>query len=167
MKTISLFLTGMMAIATLGFVSCSSSNVMSKSERAQAVKKQIEDRQYTIEVNRMIPMNGRARELTPTYSLSINGDTINSHLPYFGTAYSIPYGGGQGLIFKAPITVYSENFDAKGTADISIRTRSEDDNYVYRIQVFENGSTTIHVTPNNRQAITFYGSIELKKEKEQ
>jgi len=112
-------------------------------------------------------MNGRSRELTSTYSLSINGDTINSHLPYFGTAYSVPYGGGQGLIFKAPIMVYSENFDAKGTADISIRTRSEDDNYVYRIQIFENGSTTIHVTPNNRQAITFYGNMELKKAKEQ
>jgi hypothetical protein len=161
MKTIRLFLTGMMAIATLGLVSCSSPNAVAKNERAQAVKKQIEDRHYTIKVNRMLPMSGRARELTTTYSLTINGDTINSHLPYFGTAYSVPYGGGQGLVFEAPITVYSMNFDAKGAANISIQTRSEDDSYTYRIQIFDNGSTTIYVTPSNRQAITFYGNVEL------
>jgi hypothetical protein len=161
MKTLRLFLTGMMAIATLGLVFCSSPNTVAKNERAQAVKKQIEDRHYKIQVNRMLPMSGRARELTTTYSLTIKGDTINSHLPYFGTAYSIPYGGGQGLVFEAPVTAYSMNFDAKGTADISIQTRSEDDNYTYRLQIFENGSTTIHVTPNNRQAITFYGNVDL------
>ena len=161
MKAFNLLAVMMMAV-TLGFISsCASSNAVLKSERAQAVKKQIESRQYTIEVNRVIPMGGRARELTPTYALSIKGDTINSYLPYFGVAYSVPYGGGQGLIFEASITDYSVNFDAKGTADISIRTRSKEDNYVYQIKIFENGNTTIHVTPNNRQAISYYGNVKL------
>ena len=160
MKTIRLFLTGMMmAITTWGFVSCSSSGAVAKSEQTQAIKKQIEDRHYTIDVIRATPMNESSRELTSTYSLTVNRDTIISHLPYFGQAYNIPYGGGQGLIFKAPITVYSESFDAKGTATISIRTRSEDDDYHYQIQISDNGSTSIHVTPNNRQAISFYGKV--------
>jgi len=167
MKANRFFLTVMMMVLTLGFVSsCASSksNAVSKSERAQAVKKQIEDRQYTIEVNRALPMGGRARELTPTYALSIKGDTINSYLPYFGVAYSVPYGGGQGLIFEAPITDYTVIFDAKGTANITVRTRSKEDNFVYQIKIFENGSTTIHVTPTNRQAITYHGNFTLKKE---
>jgi len=160
MKAFSLFAV-MMMVVTLGFTSCASSNAVSKRERAQAVKKQLDDRQYTIEVNRALPMGGRARELNPTYSLSIKGDTINSYLPYFGVAYNVPYGGGQGLVFKASITDYTVNFDAKGSADITIRTRSEEDHYVYQIKIFEHGSTTIHVTPNNRQAITFHGNVTL------
>jgi hypothetical protein len=163
MKTARFFWIAIMAIGTMGFVSCASSNAVTKSEKALAVKKQIEDRRYTINVNRMIPMSGRSRELTSPYSLTVKGDTINSHLPYFGTGYSVPYGGGQGLVFEAPIINYTMIFNTKGTADISIRTRSEDDNYVYRFQIFENGSTTIHVTPNNRQAITFYGTVEIPK----
>ena len=160
MKTIRLFSSGMMAVVALGCIfSCRSSDLALRNERAQAIKKQIEERHYTINVNRVLPMNGRSRELTASYSLTISGDTIKSHLPYFGQAYSIPYGGGQGLIFDAPITVYSENFDAKGTANISIQTRSEDDNYIYQVQIFNNGSTTIHVTPNNRQAISFHGNM--------
>jgi len=161
MKTIRLFLAGMIAIAIAGCLSsCKSSNPATKNEQAQAIHQKIEDRHYRIEVTRMLPMNGSARELTPSYSLTIQGDTLTSHLPYFGQAYSIPYGGGQGLIFTAPLTVYSQHFDTKGTAVISLQTRSEDDSYTYRIQIFDNGSTTIHVTPNNRQAISFYGTVE-------
>ena len=160
MKAFSL-LAVMMMVVTLGFASCASSNAVSKRERAQAVKKQIEDRQYTIEVNRALPMGGRARELTPTYALSIKGDTINSYLPYFGVAYSVPYGGGEGLIFEATITDYTVNFDAKGTANITVRTRSKEDSFVYQINIFENGSTTIYVTPTNRQAITYHGNVKL------
>jgi len=164
MKKNLLFLAGLMTVVTLGVVSCFSSKSVLNNELAQAVKKQIDDRHFTIEVTRMLPMNGRSSELTSLYSLTVNSDMIDSHLPYFGTAYSVPYGGGQGLTFKAPITVYTESFDSKGTADISIQTRSEDDNYLYRIQIFTNGSATIHVTPNNRQAITFYGNLKMKEE---
>ena len=161
MKTFRLFLAAVLAVVILGCISsCKSPNTVAMNERAQAIKKQIEDRHFTIRVNRMLPMNGRSQELTSPYSLTIQGDTLISYLPYFGQAYSIPYGGGQGLVFTAPITVYSENFEMKGTADISIRTRSEDDNYIYSIQIFKNGSTTIHVTPNKRQAISFYRTVK-------
>jgi len=164
MKKNLLFLAGLMTVVAVGFVSCMSSNAVSKNELSQIVRKQIDDRHFTIEVTRMLPMNGRSSELTSLYSLTVNSDSIDSYLPYFGTAYSIPYGGGQGLTFKAPITDYTENFDSKGTADISIQTRSEDDNYHYRIQIFKNGSASILVTPVNRQAISFYGNLKMKEE---
>jgi len=164
MKKNLIFLAGLMTVVTLGITSCFSSNAVSKNELSQAVKKQIEERNFTIEVTRMLPMNGRSSELTSLYSLTVNNDAIDSHLPYSGTGYSVPYGGGQGLTFKAPITVYTEKFDSKGTADISFQTRSEDDNYHYRIQIFTNGSSSIHVTPNNRQAISFYGNLKMKEE---
>ena len=161
MKTIQVFLTMLIMSAMIGLVSCSSSGSLAKRELTQAIKKQIDDQHYTIKVTRVIPMNGMSRELIPSYSLTIKGDTINSHLPYFGQAYSnIPYGGGQGLIFEAPIMGYSLKYNAKGTANINISTRSEDDTYKYQVQVFENGATSILVTSNNRQTINYLGRIE-------
>jgi len=161
MKAIRLFLTVILAVFIVGNLSsCKSSNPVAKNDRALAIKEKIEDRHYKIEVTRMLPMNGIARELTPSYSLTVQNDTLISYLPYFGQAYSIPYGGGQGLIFTAPITVYSLSFDTKRTATISLQTHSEDDSFTYRLQIFDNGSTTIHVTPNNRQVISFYGTVE-------
>jgi hypothetical protein len=164
MKTNQLLLTGAMIVLTaMGQMSCSSSKTASQSERAQTVKQQIESRHYMVAVNRMTPLSGPSRQLTSSYSLTIKGDTVISYLPYFGQAYSVPYGGGKGLNFEAHITVYTLSFDAKGTALISFQTRSEDDTYLYRIQIFNNGSSSIHVTPNNRQIIHFYGNLEQKE----
>jgi hypothetical protein len=140
--------------------SCSSSRATAKSEQAQAVKQQIESRHYRISVSRMLPMKGPSQHLTSNYSLTVQGDTVISYLPYFGQAYSVPYGGGQGLNFESDITVYSLSFDAKGTAQISFQTRSENDVLLYWIEVFTNGSSSIRVTSNNRQAISFYGTLE-------
>lgn len=163
MKTIQNIFAGLLICIFIGFVSCSSSKVMSKNEQAKIVKERVENKHYTIDVNRMIPMNGQSRQLTSSYSLTIKGDTVVSHLPYFGQAYSVPYGGGKGLIFDAPITVYTQSFDEKGTAKISFQTRSEDDVYRFNVQIFSNGSSSIQVTPNNRQSISFYGDLNMGK----
>ncbi|MDR0795807.1 MAG: DUF4251 domain-containing protein [Tannerella sp.] len=160
MKTIQLFLTAVIAMVMLGFASCSTTNAVAKSEMAQTIKTQIEERHYKIEVARMFPMSGGARSLTSSYSLAINGDSIQSHLPYFGKAYSIPYGGGQGLVFEAPATDYTLNFNPKGTAEIKLLARSQDDTFRYHILISEDGNASIQVTSNNRQPIGYSGKME-------
>jgi len=144
--------------------SCSSPNAIANSEQAQIIKERIDHRKYTINVDRMLPMSGQSRQLTSNYSLTIKSDTVLSHLPYFGQAYSVPYGGGKGLIFEAPITVYTLSYDRKGMANISFQTRSEDDVYRFNVQIFNNGSSTIQITPNNRQSISFYGDLDTTTE---
>ncbi|MDR1337148.1 MAG: DUF4251 domain-containing protein, partial [Tannerella sp.] len=115
---------------------------------------------YRISVNRMLPVKGPSQYLTSGYSLTVRGDTVISYLPYFGRAYSLPYGGGKGLNFESTLTVYSLSFDAKGTARISFQTRSENETLLYLIEVFSNGSSVIRVTSNNRQSVSFYGTLE-------
>ncbi|MDR2233821.1 MAG: DUF4251 domain-containing protein [Tannerella sp.] len=162
MKTVKCLFTGILLMGVMGWISCSSTNAASKSEIAQSVKSQVEARDFKIEVNRMIPMSGRSRDLTPPYALTIKGDSIHSWLPYMGQGYNLPYGGGQGLTFDATITDYSQSYDSKGTANIELRTRSNDDTYIYRIQIFDNGTSSIYVTPNHRQSISYLGKLEIK-----
>ncbi|MDR1102736.1 MAG: DUF4251 domain-containing protein [Tannerella sp.] len=161
MKTVSLFWIGtMLVLAATLQTSCSSSRTAVNSEQAQAVKQQIESRRYRISVNRMLPMKGPSQYLTSSYSLTVRGDTVISYLPYFGQAYSLPYGGGKGLNFESTVTVYSLSFDAKGTARISFQTRSENETFLYLIEIFVNGSSSIRVTSSNRQSVSFYGALE-------
>jgi hypothetical protein len=160
MKRIHLFLAGaIIGLVAAGQMSCSPSKAAARSERAETVKQQLESRRYTIDVDRMLPMQGPSQHLTTNYSLTLKGDTVISYLPYFGRAYSVPYGGGKGLNFEATVSDYSLVFDAKDVAKISFRTRSDDDFYLYEVQVFNNGKATVRVTSNNRQGITFYGQL--------
>ena len=113
-----------------------------KEQKANEVKELIDSKRFTVDVDRAIPMGGRSVNLTSPYSLEMRGDSVISYLPYFGRAYSAPYGGGDGLRFEGSIT---------------------DDTFAFSVQVFSNGSATINVTPVNKQNITFYGELALEK----
>ena len=157
-----LFLIGI--VLTIGGQSLYSQNKKERKEqKAKDIKEMIESGRFTIDVDRALPMGGRTVNLTTPYSLEMRGDSAISYLPYFGRAYSLPYGGGDGMRFEESITDYQCSFNKKGTAQIQFRTRSDDDTFAFSVQVFSNGSATINVTPVNKQNITFYGELAPKK----
>ena len=129
-----------------------------EEQKAKEIKEMIENGRFTIEVDRALPMGGRTVHLTTPYSLEMRGDSAISYLPYFGRAYSLPYGGGDGMRFEESIT------DKKGTARIKFVARTKEDTFRFDVQVFSNGSAIISVTPTNRQNITYQGELAPKKE---
>jgi len=160
MKHIKPFLAGIISLTVMIQISCSSSRTAVDEEKVAQVKEQIESRNYRISVDYMFPTRGASRSLTSIYSLTVRGDTLISYLPYFGIAYNIPYGGGNGLNFIAPLFDYSLSFNSKGTASISFRARSEGDVFLYNIEIFNNRRANIRVISNNRQGISFSGRLE-------
>lgn len=136
-----------------------------KEQKKEAVKKLIESENYKIDVNTAMPMRGRSIPLTSSHSLEIRNDSVISYLPYYGRAYSIPYGGGDGLNFKAVLKEYSMEMDKKGNAVIEFIARNPEDRYEYRVKVFPNGSASIDVNMQNRQSISFQGELYIKEEK--
>lgn len=136
-----------------------------KELKKQMVKELIASENYKINVNRALPMSGRSISLTSPYSLEVKNDSIFSYLPYFGKAYSIPYGGGEGLIFKALIEKYAMNIDKKGNVKIKISTRTMEDKHDFSISIFDNGAASINVTMQNRQSISFNGELETELSK--
>lgn len=135
-----------------------------KEQKAKEIKEMIENGRFTIEVDRALPMGGRTVHLTTPYFLEMRGDSAISYLPYFGRAYSLPYGGGDGMRFEESITDYQSTFDKKGTARIKFVARTKEDTFRFDMQVFSNGSAIISVTPTNRQNITYQGELAPKKE---
>lgn len=135
-----------------------------KEQKKEAVKKLIASENYKIDVQTALPMRGRSIPLTSPYSLEIRNDSVISYLPYFGRAYSIPYGGGDGLNFRAPLKEYSMEMDKKGNAVIKFIARNPEDRFEFRAKVYSNGSTSIDVNMQNRQSISFQGELDMKDE---
>lgn len=135
-----------------------------KAQREKEVKEWIDGKHFTIEVDRALPLRGRMVHLTSSYSLELRGDSVLSYLPYFGRAYHVPYGGGNGMRFEEPITDYAVTYDKKGKTILLFDTKTDEDKYTFFIEIYPNGSTTIQVTPVNRQSISYYGEITGPKE---
>ncbi len=153
-------------ILSIFLMGCSSSKGLTKEEKAvkeTALRKAVENREFVVDVERMLPMSGRSRALTSSYSLQIDGDRVKSYLPYVGRAYSVPYGGGDGLNFESTITDYKSSFDNKGKAVIEFQAKTPEDRYSFRLEIFPNGSASVNVTSVNRQGISFQGTASEKK----
>ena len=85
-----------------------------------------------------------------------------SYLPYFGRAYSVPYGGGKGLNFTAPISEYKAEKDNKGTTQITVIVNNEEDILTYFLSVFDNGRATIDVRAREREPISYSGDLSIE-----
>ncbi|NLZ74112.1 MAG: DUF4251 domain-containing protein [Bacteroidales bacterium] len=131
-----------------------------QSENELSFKDILNSKQYIIEVRSAYPQSGRHINLTSTYSLIIKNDTIDSYLPYFGRAYSVPYGGGEGLIFQSQIKKYTVEKEKEDEIKIKIETVTPEDSYTYFISVYDNLSADISVHMNKRNSIRYQGSLE-------
>lgn len=157
----------LLLVAVIGVPTLSAQTKKEKKEMKQkAVRELVLAEKYKIDVDRAIPARGRSVSLTSPYSIEIRNDSVISHLPYYGRAYSIPYGGGEGLNFKAPISDYKIEWDKKGTAKVRFIARSTEDRFSFNIDIFSNGSSSIFVNMQNRQSISFQGDLDIP-EKEQ
>lgn len=136
-----------------------------KEQKKEAVRQLIVSENYKIDVNTAMPMRGRNITLSSPYSLEIRNDSVFSYLPYYGRAYSVPYGGGSGLIFNAPLKEYTMDLDKKGNAVIKFSARNPEDFFEFSAKVFSNGTASIDVIMQNRQSISYRGELDTENKK--
>jgi len=139
-------------------VSCAANKQVS-AEQEQAVQRAIAAKDFEIEASTAIPMRGRSVPLTSFYSLAVKGDSVYSNLPYFGQAYNIPYGGGSGLIFDSTVKNYNVASGKRGANIITFQAQSPDGKVEYTVEIQSEGSASILVNSQNRQAIRFDGKL--------
>ena len=151
--------------------SCSSSRLtpqekaLIKQQQAQYVINSITDSHFVIQVDRITPRRGMGHALSYGYSLVVKGDTIISHLPYFGQAYSLPLNGGAGLNFEAKIDdIQAVRNNKKSFNRIEITTHNSEDTFLYIVEVFDNGKAHIEVRSRRRETISFDGYLDMPLE---
>ena len=158
-----LFLSLLLASAVILWSSCATSEekAAQMAQLSANVTNALNNRDYKIAVDRMYPMRGSSRHVSYGYSVEVRNDTLFSYLPYFGRAYNVPYGGGKGLNFTAPISDYQEYMKRNGSRHIEIGVVNDEDIYLYTIEVFDNGSSSVEVRSRQRERISYSGNIEL------
>lgn len=160
-----IFMTSVMALTALVMlVGCATAEERAAraAEQAKAVKTALQERNYQIAVNRMYPSRGASKIVSSGYSVEVRNDSLFSYLPYFGRAYDVPYGGGNGLNFSAPIRNYKESQTKSDLRHIEIDVKNDEDTYLYTLDIFDNGSTDINVRSRQREPISFSGQMEFR-----
>ena len=155
-------------IAIVLFLAACGTLRQTPEERArieQLVEQRLDARDFRIDVNYMIPLRGSGKAVSGGYSIKVDGTVIESHLPYAGVAHSVPYGGGKVLSFKDDIDEYADSgWQKNGERTIVFSTNNEEDIIVYTLTLFTNGRTDIRVHCQNRDDISFRGTLDTSEE---
>ncbi|HEX5026687.1 MAG TPA: DUF4251 domain-containing protein [Agriterribacter sp.] len=111
-----------------------------------------------------MPMRGRSQNLTTTYQVTCNKDTVVSYLPYVGRAYTAQIGES-----KSPLDFQSTDFsidksqDNKGRWIVNVKPNDYREVQLLNFTFFDNGSAQLSVQFTGRDPISFNGRVEIKK----
>ena len=162
MKRCLLVKTLFLSVLILMLAGCATSaeRAAQRAETAKKVAAALADRHYKIDITMMNARRGVSRHVSD-FTLEVKGDTLVSYLPYFGWAYQVPYGGGKGLNFTERIGSYEEQQLKQGHERIVMQVKNEEDFYIFRLEVFDNGQVSIDVLPREREPISYLGELDL------
>lgn len=134
-----------------------------EAHTAVLVREALDSRSFELDIDYMIPLRGRAKSVSQ-YSVKVKDNKLDSHLPYFGVAQNVPYGGGEGLTFEEEILAYRDSGLVGQCRTITVTVRNREDTYDYVFEIYDNGSARLHVHCRNRDDISFSGTLELEED---
>ena len=134
-----------------------------EAREAKMVDENLQSANFRIEIDRMYPVRGSSQHVT-NYSVTVKDGVLNSHLPYIGQAWRVPYGGGHALNFKADIGSYNVVRTRDDGYEVRIYVKTDEDQHVYTLTVFNNGRASLDVQSQNRERISFSGMMDFYTE---
>jgi len=85
-------------------------------------------------------------------------ELIVSEMPFFGRAFSVPYGGAGGLKFEGKPEVYTIE-KGKKFYFVNAKVKSKGDYFTVNLSISFDGGATMSISSNNRSPISYYGEI--------
>lgn len=126
------------------------------------VRQNIEGHRFIFVAQTASPQRGRLVQLTSQYDLRVTPDSVISALPYYGRAYSAPYGSSDGGIQFTSTKFEYKSVWKKKKWEITIKPGDFNDVNEMNLTVFPNGNASLRVQSTNRQTISFSGYISTK-----
>ena len=165
-KWIVPLLAAALAVSACGVLSSETREEKAAREarEAQMVRQGVEAGDFIIDIDRMYPIRGTSKMVT-TYSIKVQDGVLYSHLPYIGVAWRVPYGGGHALNFDAPIANYTVT-QSKDGYEIRIYVKTDEDEHLYRLTLFDNGRASLDVQSGNRERISYSGIFDFYRKED-
>ena len=129
------------------------------AEDQALIQQRVDAQSFKVDIDFMLPRRGGQQALTNPYAVIVNDGLITSALPYVGEAWDLPYGGGKGFTFEAPIDTYVEERGI-GKRIVVIGTDNEEDYLVYRFEIYSNGKVNLNVRSKHRENIDYRGQVD-------
>ncbi|MDR1414851.1 MAG: DUF4251 domain-containing protein [Odoribacteraceae bacterium] len=96
--------------------------------------------------------------------LVFRDSVVTGRLPFFGRAYSLPYGEGGGFELEGErverVKIKSVHRRAGNRVEFSCSVTVRGDVLSFSLEAYENGTCFLHVNSNNRAAISYGGRID-------
>lgn len=140
------------------------SGVVAQSKDAAVNKRIVEEKNFVFIAQQASSARGNIVPLTAGYDFTVTSDTVIAYLPFFGRAFSAPYGGEGGIQFTS--TSFNYNVTPKKNRwEISIKPNDASNIQQIYIDVSSSGYASMRVTSVNRTQMNFSGYIVEGKEK--
>ena len=161
-KWILPLLAAALAVSACGILSSETREEKAAREarEVQQVREAAETGNFTINIDRMYPLRGTSKTVS-SYSISVKDNVLISHLPFVGQAWRVPYGGGHALNFDAPILNYTVSQVRKDGYEIRIYVKTDEDEHLYLLTLFDNGRASLDVQSGNRDRISYSGQMNF------
>lgn len=162
MKTIGILITGILFLVFSGF---------QPSDRKERKLRKEKEMIQLIESGhfRFVPRSAKSNlgnfNLSSHYELVFDSLNIKSYLPYYGRAYSAPYGGGEGGV---KFDLMAQNVNKKWNKrkkmfTITTEVSDSQDSYSLFLTASPSGYADLRINFRNRQWISYYGIIERRE----
>lgn len=158
MKTIFLFIT-------FSLLSISVAYPQEKKEREfETIRSLVESNRFKVEVDRALTSGGRNVDLFSNKGyIEVNDSIAKGFLPFFGRAYSVPYGKGGGIEFDNRITEKQLTLPVRKKRKILIynfTVKGENDTFRITLHISSKGSCSVSVVSSQRSTIHYNGQIQ-------
>ena len=131
-----------------------------EAKRIEEVRELINDSTFVFNATHAMPLGGGSIHLNYSFDAEINKDTIVSYLPFYGVAYRPDYGGRNSAFdFTQPIENYKFEKDKNGYM-VTFEVKNKMDHLDFTFHISELGYANLNIISTNRQAMSFYGTIE-------
>ena len=134
-----------------------------EAREAQMVLDNLQNGNFRIDIDRMYPIRGTSQHVS-NYSVTVKDGVLDSHLPFIGQAWRVPYGGGHALNFKADIGSYKVVQTRKDGYEVRIYVKTDEDEHLYLLTVVNNGRASLDVQSGNRDRISYSGEMNFYRE---
>ena len=118
-------------------------------------------------LNRMSgpPTGGTINLTSSNYDLKITPDSIVAYLPFYGRAFTAPYGNNSenGYKFTSKKFTYDTKKGRKRGWDITIQTKDIKENVRMTLSISESGYASLSVVSQNKQSISYNGYLSENK----
>ncbi|WP_321295895.1 DUF4251 domain-containing protein [Marinifilum fragile] len=136
-----------------------------KELKMQEIEQLVNNQKFTFIPRSLTTSSGYTKDLNFSYELELNQDSTKAYLPFWGRAYIAKINDEGGILFETTADdLEIKTLNEKGF-EVRFKAKGKEDTYQIKMEISKQGYTSLFITSNNKNHISYYGQIEAIKKK--